>query len=112
MADFTRKLGLPYLSTSQAQKEITHNEALDIIDFFCQPVVKSRTSSPPGTPAEGDAYIVLATATGVWVGKDNTIARYINGSWTFYTPFEGMWTWVVADVRDYVYHSSAWMPKP
>lgn len=32
MADTTTNLAMPYLTASQAQKHVTHNEALDIID--------------------------------------------------------------------------------
>lgn len=111
MAIVTPKLGLPYLQVSQAQKEVTHNQALDFMDFFIQPVVVSRTATPP-TGVEGNAHIIIATATGIWVGKEGQVARYINGAWSYYTPFEGLGVWSVADARDYIYHSSAWILRP
>lgn len=111
MADKTPKLGLPYLQVSQAQKEVTHNTALDFIDFFIQPVVESRTATPPAG-VEGKAYIVIATASAAWVGKENYVARFINGTWAFYAPFEGLGVWSVTDARDYIYHNGGWMLRP
>ena len=112
MADQTPQLGLPYLATNQAQKEITHNEALDIIDFFIQPVVQSRINTPPGSPVEGNAYIITASPSGAWAGNADKIARYMNSTWTFYSPFPGLGVWSIADAKDYIYHNSAWMQRP
>lgn len=112
MAESTPKLKLPYLVTSQSQKEVTHNEALDLLDFFIQPVVVARQTTPPTSPVAGDAYIIKATATGVWAGKENQIARFLNSAWTYITPFAGLSVWSEGDVNEYVYHSSAWIVKP
>ena len=35
----TSRLGLPTLAAAQAQKEMTHNEALTLLDVAVQPVV-------------------------------------------------------------------------
>lgn len=97
----TPKLGLPYLTTAQAQKEVTHNESLAILDAFCHPVILDLDlTSPPVSPAEGDCYVVASTATGDWTGQDGKLAHYIDAGWDFYDlpePFvayiadEGMW---------------------
>ena len=105
------RLSLPYIIASQAQKEVTHNETINLLDLLLQPVIKSRTNTPPTTPSEGDAYIVIATATGIWIGKEKQVAWYINGGWRFIVPSEGMWFWSVADGRDYVYHNENWLVK-
>ena len=87
-ANNTPRLGLPYIIASQAQKEVTHNDALNLIDLLVQPVIKGRTNIPPASPAESDAYIVTTTATGAWIGKENQIAWFIGGAWRFIAPFE------------------------
>ena len=110
-ANNTPRLGLPYIIASQAQKEVTHNDALNLIDLLVQPVIKGRTNIPTASPAESDAYIVTTTANGAWIGKENQIAWFIGGAWRFIAPFEGMWFWSVADARDYIYHGNAWMAK-
>lgn len=110
-ADRTARLGLPYLIASQAQKEMTHNEALTLLDLLVQPVIKARLNAPPATPKDGDAYIVTATATDSWLAKEKQIAWYVGGVWRFVAPYEGMWFWSAADARDYVYHESDWIAK-
>ena len=67
------------------------------LDQLVQPAVKSRTTAtPPGSPAEGDTYIVAPSATGAWSGKDKSFACWLSGAWSFMTPAEG---WL-AYVRD------------
>lgn len=44
---------LPCLAVSQAQKEITHNEALALIDALVHPVVEEQLSVPPA-PTDAD----------------------------------------------------------
>ena len=66
----TSRLGLPFLSTGQAQKEFTHNEALQTLDLAVAAAVEeSARADPPLSPAIGDCYIVGASATGEWSGK-------------------------------------------
>ncbi len=77
----TPNLNLPYLDAAQAQKHVTHNDALRILDALVQPAVLSRVlTTPPGTPAEGDRYIVAASATGAWVGQDGKVAAWQDGA--------------------------------
>jgi hypothetical protein len=55
----TSRLGLPYIVTSQAQKEVTHNASLDILDALLQAAMVSvSVNTPPGSPVAGDCYIV------------------------------------------------------
>lgn len=50
----TPKLLMPELSTSQAQKEVTHNDALRVLDGLVQlGVVTKGLSTPPVSPANG-----------------------------------------------------------
>ena len=75
------------LTQGQAQKEITHNEALRVIDvLLTKSVISSVLTAEPATPADGDFYIVAAGATGAWAGQDNNLALYINAAWIFVTP--------------------------
>lgn len=107
----TPKLSLPELSTSQAGKEITHNDALLILDALAQGTVKDKDlAAPPGSPSDGDAYIVGASATGDWASQDGKIAvwRTSVAAWTFITPQEGWELWVDDETVSYRYTSSAW----
>jgi Protein of unknown function (DUF2793) len=65
----TPLLALPYIAASQAQKHVTHNEALSLIDGLMQLSVISRAlATPPATPLDGDRYLVAASPTAAWAG--------------------------------------------
>jgi hypothetical protein len=88
----TPHLGLPLIAAAQAQKHVTHNEALIVLDALAQlAVVSASLTAPPATPAQGDRYIVAAAATGVWAGQSGKIAAFYDGAWRFFTPESG-WT--------------------
>lgn len=97
----------PFLEISQQQKETTHNEALRIVDVLANALIIDRDlSTPPGSPSNGDLYIVAATGTGDWAGQDGNLAFYYDG-WTFITPFEGFNAWVDDEERQIVYSDNA-----
>jgi len=107
----TPNLALPYILPAQAQKHVTHNEAIRAIDGLMQLAVASRTlTTPPGSPANGDRYIVSAAATGGWAGQDGKVAAYQDGAWTFYVPKEGWRAWCAAEGALLVYRAGAWSP--
>ncbi len=98
MTDITARLSLPLLSVGQAQKEITHNEALTRIDALVQPVVESiAPASVPSTPVIGRCWIVGTGATGAWAGNDGALANWTEGGWRFVPAFPGMSVWSIAD---------------
>lgn len=77
----TTKFDLPYLQSGQAQKHVTHNEALTLIDALLPGVVASAsTTTAPGSPAEGETYIVPTGGVfgSVTVGE---MAVYSGGEW-------------------------------
>ena len=90
MSDRSPILSLPYIQPSQAQKHVTHNEALRQLDAVVQLVVVSADlAAPPLTLIEGERYIVAVGATGTWAEQDGTIAVYSDAAWTFYAPLTG-----------------------
>ncbi len=105
----TTKLLLPQIQAAQAQKHITHNEALQRLDVMVQAGVIDRDlSAPPGSPGEGASYLIGATPTGVWSGKQNQLAAWQNGTWEFYQPNEGWLVWVEDENRLLVWDGGAW----
>lgn len=76
-------LGVPLLAQSQANPDITHNEALLLFQALSNGVINMTTSAPPGSPVEGDSYIVGAAPTGAWVSRANHIAIFWGGAWRF-----------------------------
>lgn len=101
-------LSLPYLVAAQAQKEETHNEALNDVDCLTQLCVISRViATPPATPADGDCYIVAASPIGAWSGQAGKVAIYYSG-WRFKTPKTGWLAFARNENKFVVYNGSAW----
>lgn len=68
-----------------AQENTLHNEGLRQIEGRFS--VKDRDlAAPPGSPVNGDTYLVAAGAAGAWAGKENNIAHYYGQAWNFYPP--------------------------
>ena len=66
MSTMSANLALPYLAPSQAQKHITHNEALRILDSVVQlAVVSQDQTAPPAQPQEGARYIIGPSPSGL-----------------------------------------------
>jgi len=76
------------------------------------PVKDKDLSTPPGSPAKGDRYIVAATGSGLWSGHTGDIALCIVGggspAWEFVTKTEGMICWVEDENYYYIYDGSVW----
>jgi hypothetical protein len=105
----TPRLGLPAIEAAQAQKHVTHNEALALLDTLVHLTVLSRTlAAPPGTPAEGDCYIPAAGASGLWSGWDGQLAAYIGGAWTRIVPKSGMKAWINSERLTVTYEDGVW----
>jgi hypothetical protein len=107
--DETARLSLPFIMPQQAQKHVTHNEALQALDALVQPVIESRTlTTPPTTPLLGDAYIVGPAATGAWSGHDSEIVAFQSGTWLFYDPAPGWQVYAKAEQAILVFAGGAW----
>jgi len=90
MTDTTSNLGLPFLMAAQAQKHITHNEALELLDAIVQLTVEGfDATTPPATPAEGQVWAVGSAPTGDWATAAGQLAIWANGGWLFVTPKAG-----------------------
>src|SRR6056297_679527 len=97
MSETSTLLSLPYIQPAQAQKHVTHNEALRMLDALVQLAVESRAlTEPPAAAVDGARYIVAAGATGDWAGQDQAVALNAGGGWLFLTPNVG-WQAHVAD---------------
>lgn len=69
--------------------------------------VESRAeNTPPVTPADGDRYIVAASATGAWGGHEGEIARYRGEAWDFSAPIDGLLVHVADEDAQYYYRLS------
>ena len=109
MSDNTTHLALPYLLAAQAQKHVTHNEALRLLDVAVQLSVLDRNrTAPPASPQNGDCHIIAATGTGDWAGQSGKIAAWWDDVWLFMTPKTGWSAWVIEETRPVVFRGGAW----
>jgi len=109
MSDTSTNLGLPYLLAAQAQKHVTHNEALRLLDAMVQLSVVDRTrTTPPASPADGDRHLVASGATGLWAGWDLNVALWVDGVWMRLVPRQGWLAWVAAEQALSVWNGTVW----
>jgi hypothetical protein len=105
----TPNLALPLLVQNQSGKELTHNEALAIIDALLNNgIIDKDLTTPPSSPANGQAYIVGTSSTDLWSSKDEQIAFYNNG-WEFIVPREGLTLWINDEDCLYTYNGTSWV---
>lgn len=99
MSDQTSaRLGLPMLQIGQAQKELSHNEALTLLDFAVQPVVEAvSVDAPPSSPIIGACWVVGSSPTGAWSGRAMAVAGWTSGGWRFLSARDGMAVWSRGD---------------
>ncbi len=74
----TPKLGIPLISSQQAQPEVTHNTAVAMLQALALGAIAIQ-NAPPGAPADGDTYIIGTAGSGAWAGKSNKIATFLGG---------------------------------
>lgn len=112
MSDTSPLLSLPYIQPAQAQKHVTHNEALRRLEALVQIAVESRQlTTPPASPPEAARYIVAAGAQGAWAGQDHAIALNTGGAWLFLPPNTGWRAWVVDAAQAVVWHDGMWQAE-
>jgi hypothetical protein len=110
MSETSPTLSLPYLQPSQAQKHVTHNEALRILDAVTQlSVLNTALTTPPELPEEGNRYIVAASATGAWAGQDHNVAVWSDAAWQFFVPGLGWRADVASTGATLRFNGTAWV---
>lgn len=109
-------LGLLINAATGDQHDTAFRKFLRAFDALVLLMVKSRTlAAPPGSPANGDRYIVGPSPTGAWSGHANAVAVWTtddpaapSGEWEFYVPNAGFMAYSLADLAFYGYSSGAW----
>ena len=110
MSDVSAVLALPYIQPSQAQKHVTHNEALRLLDVIVQLAVLDRSRTAAPVPAAvGERHIVAAGAAGDWAGQDGTIAVFDLEGWVFFAPQPGWRAEVLAESCGVVFDGAGWV---
>jgi hypothetical protein len=105
------RLRLPYLQPAQAQKHVTHNEALQLLDAVVQlRVLAWNVAAPPASPESGDVVEVGAEATGDFAGQAGRLAFWDGTGWQFLEPRDGWLAWDAAAEGLRVRSGAAWVP--
>lgn len=110
MSETTRNLALPLIAAAQAQKHVTHNEALTLLDALVQIACLDKDlAAPPASPAEGDRYIVTAASpAGAWSGLSGQVVRFEDGVWVGAVPQPGWLAYVADEGALYVFTAAGW----
>ena len=101
-------LKLPYLAPAQAQKHVTHNEALRQLDAIVQLSVNSVTNTPPESPENGWREIIGPDPDGEFAGHSHAVAAFQDGAWAFYAPETGWRAYVQVLSALYIFDGTSW----
>lgn len=109
MSDITARLDLPLIQPSQAQKHVTHNEALQVLDGLVQAALEETgANTPPFEPVIGTLYAIGPSPTDDWAGEANKLALRITEAWLFIDPQEGWRAWDKATGQFRVFDGTGW----
>ena len=110
MSDNSPRLDLPFILPSQAQKHVTHNEALRVLDALVQLAVEGFGATvPPAQPAQGEVWAIGAGAGGAWSGQDGALAVYAGNGWMFRSPRPGWIATLAGSAELRVWDGAAWI---
>ena len=103
------RLALPFIAAGQAQKELTHNEALALIDVGLAAAAESAgLDEPPAAPVASQCWVVGAAPTGLWAGHADDLACWTESGWRFLPAVEGMTVWLKAQRLWAVREAEGW----
>ena len=109
MSTVSPNLSLPYIQQNQAQKHVTHNEGMRLLDGVVQLSVLSRAqTAPPANPAAGDRYILPSGPTSAWAGFDDSLAHWEENAWRIIPPKEGWVAWDQNGLALLVFSQGQW----
>jgi len=109
VSDVTTRLKLPYLQAAQAQKHVTHNEALERLDLLVHLTVGAfDATTPPVSPLEGEVWAIGVSPVGDWAGHAGEVAAWSNGGWLFFEPQNGWLAALATELR--IWTGSSWDP--
>jgi hypothetical protein len=104
----TDRHALPLLQAGQAQKEMTHNEALVRLDLLTMAAARGIANAPPAAPVPGECWIVGDSPAGSWAGHADALAGWTESGWRFVAARSGMRVWLNDAACDARFFDGAW----
>lgn len=107
MSELSARLSLPYMQAAQAQKHVTHNEALERLDLLVQLTVQAfDAATPPASPEDGQIWALGAAPSGDWAMHPLELAAWSNGGWLFIAPQPGWRAALGSELR--IWSGTSW----
>ncbi|MDC0739521.1 DUF2793 domain-containing protein [Cognatishimia sp. SS12] len=109
MPDTSARLDLPLIAPAQAQKHVTHNEALLLLDGVTQLVLTSTEAEiPPAVTSAGELHALGANPSGDWAGQGGLLAQWQTDHWRFIAPQTGWRAWDLSAGLMRLYDGTGW----
>lgn len=90
MNEHSPRLNLPLIQPSQAQKHVTHNEALLALDAIVQLALERGDAQfPPSEPDDGALFALGDDPQNAWAGQAGKLAYWDGDAWRFLFPQNG-----------------------
>jgi len=103
------RFNLPLLASGQSQKEITHNEAVQLLECLVQPIVEGPpANTPPISPAVGQQFLIGPAPTGLWSSFGGGLACWTAGGWRIIRAAEGLAAVERSTALSWTYVGGAW----
>jgi hypothetical protein len=116
MSESSARHGLPLLVAGQGQKDVTHNEAMILVDALLHPCIESLgRDEPPASPTLGQAWLLGDAPVGAWTGQGGALAVWTAGGWRFANPSAGTVLVDRATGRRHALGDAGWeemLPRP
>jgi len=81
------RFGLPLLAENQNSAEITVNQFTNLMEALngggLIPIVESNLNTPPGSPTNGQVWVIGSSPTGAWASNADELVIYLDG-WFFF----------------------------
>ncbi len=103
---------LPLLVEGQAQKHVTVNESLLLMDTLVHAAAESSTlSQEPSWPPDGACYLLTPDRAGAaWSGfQEGSLACWRDGAWREIRPQAGLQVWIKDEQQFRVYDGTQWI---
>ena len=105
----TLRLAFPLLAAGQAQKHVTHNEALLALDAHVHLHLEAfNETNPPASPVDGQIFGLGPNPIGIWASKGGMIARFEDGVWHYGQPRRGWCATVGAMAIPHLHDGVVW----